>query len=79
MHYTYIILFRNNKFYRSCHDYVSTEYDYCDKSDATILEEDDLRFLIKNANIPLDTFVEVFLGDFFVGIVGVEHIIHAID
>ena len=79
MKYTYIIQFANDKFYRSNHDYVSVSYRQVDHEiDATVMGEEDLRYLVKEKELPSFTRVMVCLerGDYpiCVGMITLEDI-----
>lgn len=79
MKYTYIIQFANDKFYRSNRDYVSVDYNQVDNEiDATVLEEEDLRYLVEKKELPSFTRVMVCLerGDYpiYVGTITLEDV-----
>lgn len=62
MKYNYIIQFANDRFYRSNHKYVSADYREVEHEiDATVMGEEDLRYLVEGKDLPAFTRIMVCL------------------
>ena len=80
MRFKYYILFPNNKFYRSCRNYVSCDYIYTEHEiDATFMEENDLLYLIRENILPEYSTVFIALSDLCVGQCVVRDIINFLE